>query len=484
MSALQIERNGALETIYTPLAHQARFHASTAPNCIMAGGAGTGKSLAIRYDAFMRALVVPRFRAVILRRSMPELKISQLEQVPFDAHKLGLPPQAWHATDHVLRFPNGSIVKFDHYEDEQSSPRFLSSEYEAIYLDEMATFTLKQFLFIQSRARTSIPNLRPIVRGGTNPVGVGASWVKRFFLDKNVSTEDNPGYVAANYEYIHSTVDDNTYVDLKEYETRLNSLPSEALRRALRHGEWVTEGQAFPEWREALPGGAPWHVIDQLPTYRGHSILDAPHIEIVRVVDWGYSASGNPGMCLWFACLTDGSAIGFKEYVFKETLPADAAAEIRRQSEGLRVRYTVGDTAMWQEHEGPSIAEHFASAGVSMIEADKARTPGWVQLHVWLRETIDTGAAQYPRLRFLRSGCPVTIRTLPQMVLSPKDPSDIETTNVEDEGADCSRYFVMSRPGRSHEKPADPALLWMFKEIEKKKRLGRRLGSEATRRLM
>jgi hypothetical protein len=450
----------------------------------MEGGAGSGKSKAIRFDAYMRCLMVPRFKALILRRSMPELRLSHLDEVPFDAERLGLSRDAWHATNFTLRFPNGSTVVFAHVEDDATIARYLSSQFDAIYFDELATFSLRQFLFISSRARTDKPGLIPIVRGGTNPVGAGAAWVRRYFIAKDVSADELPGYVASEYETIHSTIDDNPHVDKAMYEKRLNQLPSEALRRALRHGEWVIEGQAFSEWREATGDGRPWHVVDVMPTYRGRPIQEAEHIEIVRVIDWGYASAGNPGMCQWYACLTDGSAIGFMEYVFKETLPRDVARMLTEMSAGLRVRYTVGDTAMWQEHEGPSIAEHFSEAGVGMVEADKARIPGWVQLHIWLRETVNDGLVERPRLAYLRHGCPTTIRTLPQMVVDPANPADIVTRGVEDEGADCGRYFVMSRPGRSHEKTTDPALAWMFKEIAKRKRIGTRLGSEATRRVM
>ena len=70
------------------------------------------------------------------------------------------------------------------------------------------------------------------------------------------------------------------------------------------------------------------------------------------------------------------------------------------------------------------------------------------------------------------------------MIVDPVKPMDIVTRGVEDEGADCARYFVMSRPGRSNEKKADPAIAWIFKDIAKRKRVGSRLGSEATRRIM
>ena len=285
-----------------------------------------------------------------------------------------------------------------------------------------------------------------------------------FFLDKNVFEAEIPGYDPADWGYQHCTVDDNPAID-EGYKQVLNTLPTEALRRALRDGEWVVDGVFFSEWRPVLDK-KPWHVIETLPTYRGRPIIEAPHIEIVRALDWGYSAAGNPGFCLWIAMLPDDSAIVFQEYVFKETLPKDAAEEILRRSLGMRVRYTVGDTAMWQEHEGPSIAEHLAAAGLGMFEADKSREAGWISVHNWLREVRDTGVEKYPRMRFLKDGCPALIRAMPDMVVNPINPADMLTTGVEDDGPDCVRYFSMSRPGASRP-PApdvDPHILEMRKK--------------------
>jgi len=477
LNAVVVEKHGKKEILYTPYPHQSRFHAATSPNCLMEGGGGSGKSLCMRWDAYLRCLAVPRFRALILRRSMPELRMSQLAAVPFEAEQLGLAKDAWHSTFNILRFPNGSTLEFGHIEDDQALPRYLSSEFEAIYFDELATFTLRQFKFLASRARTTKLKLTPIVRGGTNPVGTGAGWVRRYFITKQVSKDEDAVYDPKEYESIHCNVDDNPSVNLADYENRLMGLPSDALRRAMRHGEWVIEGQFFSEWDVKR------HVIHDPPMYRGKPIWLAEHIEIVRVVDWGYSATGNPGVCLWFACLPDHSAICFREWAFRETLPADVAREIQRQSKDLRVRYTVGDTAMWQEHTGPSIAEQLAKAGLGMVEADKARIPGWVECHNWLKETVHWGTTEVPRLTFWDGGVPNTIRTLPEMVVDPKDPNDLVTTNVEDDAADCVRYFVMSRPGKSaNVKAENPAMAWMWKQIRKKRSNGDRLGTEARRR--
>jgi len=432
----------------------------------MSGGAGSGKSMCMRWDAYMRCLAIPRYQVLILRRTMPELRRSHLQEVPFDAEKLGLGPNAWHATHNELRFPNGSKVTFGHVEDEKAVSVYLSSEYDAIYWDELCTFTQAQFLFISSRARSSKPGFRgkEVIRAGTNPIGVGAGWVKKMFIDKSVTHDELPGYDPDAYENIHSTLDDNPYLS-EEYAKSLLSLPTEALRNAMRHGEWTVEGQFFQEFRPTVDGVG-WHVIEHLPTFRGRPMIEV--CDVVRAIDWGYSRAGNPGYCGWFAVLPDHSAILFQEYVFSETLPADAAREILRRSAGMKVSYTVADSAMMAEHSGPSIAEHFARAGISLIEADKEREAGWITMHNWLQEILDDGVNRYPRLRLLRDGAPHAIRTLPEMVVSPTNPADMVTKNVADDAADVIRYFVMSRPGRpaTPGKTVDPYLMQMIRKAQ------------------
>lgn len=476
---LWVERGGKLECIYTPLPHQKKFHASTTLNCIMEGGAGSGKSKAMRFDAYMRCMAVPRFRALILRRSMPELRMSHLDEVPFDAERLGLKKEAWHSTNFTLRFPNGSVVVFAHVEDDATIARFLSSEWDCIYFDELTTFTLRQFLFLSSRARTTKPGLVALIRGGTNPIGPGATWVKRFFIDHDVSEREFPGYQPSDWEAQHSTVRDNTHVNLADYRKKLQMLPSEAMRRAMEFGEWVIEGQFFSEWsdvRRIIKNEEPveWHVIETCPTVKGRPVFFHKNYEVVRVVDWGYAVEGNPGMCQWWVCMPNGSAICFQEYVFTQTLPEDVAHEIQMRSVGMKVRYTVGDPQMFTEHEGPSIAELFAVAGLSMIEADNNREGGWINVHKWLQETVHDGLRERPKIMFVKAECPVSIRTIPAMTVDPKNPNDMITKGVEDEASDDMRYFVMSRPGASKIPKPNPNVQWIFDAIAKRKRQQRR----------
>lgn len=497
---LYVERNGEVECVYAPLPHQELFHGATQRNVIMEGGAGSGKSLAIRMDSYMRALSTPGFTALILRRSYPELYLSHLQHVAFDVKRLGLPDTAWHKSESTVRFkhpstPEGkpqpdSVVVFGYVESDETTARFLSSEWCAIYFDELCTFSLRQFLFLSSRARTTIPGLRPIVRGGTNPIGSGASWVRRFFITKKVKFDEAPSYNPDDFLALHSTVRDNKYVDQKEYLARLQALPSEALRKAMDQGEWVIEGQYFSEWTEtrATDDGElrPWHVIHELPLVKGRPLTECSWIKIVRVIDWGYAVNG-PGHCTWFACMTDGSALGIQEWSFSQMLPKDVAKGIKSRSRGMKVSFSVGDPQMWKEHSGESIAETFERNGVPMIEADNERIPGWVRVHTLLRDTIDDGFGPRPLLQFYvgenGEGCPVIARTMPEMVVDPRNPEDMLTTGVEDHGPDTVRYFAMSRAAPSKEdRPGVPENLRFVLAYVKGKQAQRRGWSNAVRR--
>lgn len=481
------DKKGKHHCLYIPTDLQDEFHQATQPNVLMEGSRGGGKSMSMRFDAYMRCMAFENFKAVIIRRVMPELKKSHLVHVQREADLLGA---IYNRGEFTVRFPEtNSFLKFDHADDDKGVEKYLSSEWDAIYFDELVTFNLREFLLISGSARTTTESGRvATVRGGTNPVGRGARWVKAYFLEKNPSYEEAPDYDPAEWHAIHMDMDDNPHVHLESYERRINALPTEALRRAYRHGEWVTEGAAFEEFRETKDG-RPWHVVDEIPRIKGVPITQLAWVEIVRIVDWGYSEAGNPGCCLWVACLPGHTALVFQEYYFRKTLPADAAKEIARRSEGLKIRYTVGDPAMFREHQGESIAETFAREGISMIDGDNERESGWIRLHAWLRETVDDGHGnEQPRLQLYRGaagdGCPTVARTLPDMVVDPKNPADIETRGVEDEAADCLRYFAMSRPAPSRE-PAtlhDPGVLADLAFLERQRHRQGRLGSEATRR--
>jgi phage terminase large subunit len=472
--------DGRRVVLYNPTPRQDAFHMATAPNVLFGGAAGGGKSHCLRWDAYMRCFSQPGYRALLLRRTYPELADTHIERVIQDVavfKALGLNVE-FVKSEFKLRFlDNGSVLQFGHCEDDSTVSKYLSTEYDAIYFDEASTFEERHYLWISSRARSTKPGVMSIVRCGSNPGGTGALWLKARFIDKDYQTEGDEEYLPEEYHFIRSLLTDNPHLG-DDYRKRLLALPSPALRRAYLYGEWdVFEGQEFAEWK------ADEHVVDTLPHINGVPITEIPWIEVFRAVDWGYSENG---CCGWYACLPDGRLIKFKEYVFKNTIAKKVAKTIKEMSRGLRIRYTTADPSMWMKGGamGESIAETFGKAGVGCIQADNDRINGWQRLHHWLVEKA--GQDQTPLLQFYKHGCPYTIKTLPIQVSDPRKPGDIKTKGVEDHGADETRYAVMSRPAPSINKPRKVTLPgtigWEVKRILDKQRRGTRLGAESVRR--
>ena len=427
----------------------------------------------------MRCLSEPGYRCLLLRRTYPELADTHIERVYLEAAGLGA---TYSKTEYKLRFPNGSVLQFGHCEDDSTVSKYLSTEYDWIGFDEASTFEEHHYLWISSRARSTKPGVTALVRCASNPGGVGALWLKRRYLDKDIAFEEDEGYDPANYEFIPSRLTDNPHLG-DDYRQRLLALPSAALRRAYLYGDWDTfEGQEFQEFR-AEKDGVPWHIAEELPTLNGKVITEIPWIEVFRCLDWGYSENG---CCLWIACLPDGRLLVFQEYVFKGVITARAAKTIKEMSRGLRIRYTVADPSMWvkEGHIGESMAETFGRNGVGLIQADNDRMNGWQRLHHWLTETASDPPR--PLISFWRKGCPYLIRTLPLMVSDPKRPGDIKSKAVEDHGADALRYGVMSRPAPSLYRPrkviVPGSIGWEVQRILKKQRRHSVLGAESVRR--
>lgn len=77
------------DVLYVPTLALRPFHASRKPNCLLHGGRGGGKSHGLRYDFHMRAVTIPDFPYLIVRRTMPELRRSHLMFLTREMAKLG-----------------------------------------------------------------------------------------------------------------------------------------------------------------------------------------------------------------------------------------------------------------------------------------------------------------------------------------------------------------------------------------------------------
>lgn len=200
------------------------------------GAAGGGKSDALLMAALQFA-EVPEYAALILRRSLVQLKKpgALLDRARDWLHARG----SYNASEYRWRFPAGSTLQFGYCDNEQDVRHYLSSEFQFIGIDEATEFTEYQirYLFSRLRRRRSIPvPLR--FRLASNPGGVGHEFVKRRYITE-------PG----ERVYIPARLDDNPGIDAREYLSSLAELDP-ITRAQLLAGDWdAYQGGRFRrEW--------------------------------------------------------------------------------------------------------------------------------------------------------------------------------------------------------------------------------------------
>lgn len=450
LQRLSIDHGLFEDVLYSPTRIQRAFHGSTKPNCIMEGPRGTGKSQAIRFDAHMRAMAVPGWSYLIVRRHLTDLHKSHLTFMKGEMKKLG---GTYNKNEYTAYYPNGNMGFFAYCEHLGDIENLLSSQYGGVYLDEITTFTWEMITRIGSCARVEDDSdLIAFVKGGTNPLGVGAAEVKRYYITKTVTRDENPEYNPDDYEAIRTTPDDNPYLDWEQYRKRLGTL-SEKYKKAWLHGEWINEGSYFLEFSPTREG-RPWHVIKKLPTINGKSILHPDnwsYVRFYRSTDWGFRP--DPAVCHWYAVLSNGHVIVFMERTWRETVAADVAKGVKRESGDMRIVDTFSDPTMFRKQGETefSIADRFESNGVPLVPSINDRTMFGRAICDYLNTTLFDGNIEeatpeeidlrsYPKLQILdedgRMGCPKLIQTLPDIQSDARD-----ATRIADGGED---HYVVS----------------------------------------
>lgn len=461
MIALYTERRtagksvGVSEPFWVPLPPQVNFLEVNAKRKLLGGAAGGTKSNTAIRGAVRLAMMYPRLSILVVRKSFPELERTHIRTLRRDADTLGY---TWHEKPPEARFTNGSVIECGHLDDADAVQKYLSSEYDLIVCEEGVQFDPDGQFELWSRARTSNEAVKtaggPWVWVVTNPGGPSHHLLKSLFILKTPDTERYPAlartYRPEEWAYIPTTLDDNPYLDT-DYE-RLSLSGLRATRYAqLRQGDWdAVEGAFFEEWgpqhkRTVVPpDGARW----------------------VEALDWGYI---QPGCAGWYVQLSDAHWHKVQDWKFKLMTPAEVAkgmlerrAEIAQRyalGRTIPVSYTVFDTAMDNQQGGETQAETFRRPPYSfrMRPASKIRArdaeSGWARVHSWLRLAPDG----VPWLTVDPDWCPYTCRTIPSLTADAHNPEDVDTTQ-DDHAADETRYFVMSRPPLTIERPREAAV--------------------------
>lgn len=405
---------------------QMDFLAAGETDVLYGGAAGGGKSYAMLVDP-LRFAHRAAHRALILRRSMPELR--ELIDKSRELYPKAFPGCKYREVEKLWTFPSGAKVEFGFLERDADVYRYQGQAYSWIGFDEITHLPTEfSWNYLASRLRTTDSEITPYMRCTANPGGVGAGWVKKRYISPSMPNDSFIGDDGITRKFIPARLSDNPYLaEDGRYEQMLKSLPP-TQRRQLLEGNWeVAEGAAFTEFDRDI------HIIEP---------FDIPlHWERVKGLDYGYASES---ACVWATIDPNDNTLIIYRELYRKNLLATELAEMLTNMElndPMSVRGVL-DTACWSRTgtTGPTVAETLIQGGHKLRPADKNRIAGKIQIH----EHLKVQPSGRPRMQIFNT-CPNLIRELQSIPLDKNNPEDVNT-HAADHAYDALRYLIMSRP--------------------------------------
>ena len=371
---------------YDPSPVQKEFHALRVDEALFGGSAGPGKSLTLLMDPLDQVVVEhERCRngevqwgrstgwAIHFRRELPRLeetiKRSKLYYGDLDQGA------RYDEQKHIWTFSSGYRIQFAHMKDPDSFLNYRSSQFTALYFDELVEFERDQYLEMVTRVRSTDRVLQKMlkVRSASNPA---PGWVREHFVDpspagrvvlrKTIELDDGEK-VQRTRMFLPARLSDNPdVVYRKQYEANLKDKPVH-IKAALLYGDWYIVAGAFfaEEWTPTA------HVIQPFRIPRDWKRF--------RSGDWGYKS---PCVILWWAVTPDNELVCYRERTFRRKLAIEVAESIKAieqhdgewdEKRGASRCLGPMDTQLWEErgHRGPTMASDMAGVGVGWTKANK-----------------------------------------------------------------------------------------------------------------
>lgn len=423
-----------------PNPKQILFYESEAKHTAYGGARGGGKSYAMRRKLVMLCMRYDGLSVLLLRRTLAELRKNHV--LPLQSELNGY--AQYKKDERAFVFPNGSRLELGYCDNEGDLLQYQGAEYDVIGFEEATNFKEEWIRFISTALRNTRKDFSTRIYYTCNPGGVGHSYIKRLFIDREFRDGEKP----EDYVFIPARIYDNKPLmeANPDYIRLLEALPAHK-RKAHLDGDWnVYEGQVFEKFRNN-----PEHYTDRRFTH----VIEAFEIPetwtIYRSYDHGYA---KPFSCAWWACDYDGrlyrilelyGCVPREENVGVKWTTDEIFAEIariEREHRWLRGKHISGvaDPAIWASDGGPSIAETAERHGIYFERGDNKRIAGWMQVHT--RLAFDENGIP---MMYIFENCRQFIRTMPTLQYSTVSPEDIDT-NMEDHIADETRYMCMARP--------------------------------------
>jgi phage terminase large subunit len=390
------------------------------------GSRGGGKSWAVRRKASLLCLKYSNLKVLLLRRTFPELEANHILPLKLELNKLA----TYSVSKKQFSFPNGSVLKLGYCKNENDVDQYQGQEHDVIFFEEATLFSEGQLVIISTCLRNVRTDFSPRIYYTCNPGGIGHSYIKRLFIDKEYEGDENPD----DYTFIPASVFDNEILMKNDptYISLLNNLP-EDLRRAHRDGDWdALSGQFFKEFKRET------HVIEPF-------VIPDRWLKYVAI-DYGLDCTA----AYWIAADADGYCYVYKELWMKNLIISEAARHILELSKGedIKYYYVPPDLMSKRQETGKSAITIFQENGIVAIITRSNRHAGWLATREMLKirtKGINDGIAEGKPMLSIFNNCTKLIKHLPMIQRSDRDPNDISLEPHDlTHSVDALRYFCVT----------------------------------------
>jgi len=347
-----------LEHAYASSGAARELFLSHAPEVLLSGAAGTGKSRACLEKLHAMCLRYPGMRALIVRKTATSLTSTALvtfrEYVAREALASG--EVRWYGGSPQeaasYRYLNGSVIVVGGMD---KGDKIMSSEYDAAYVQEATELTEDDWEKITTRLRNGRTPFQQLM-ADCNP-GPPHHWLKRRSdagrcQMLNSRHQDNPRYFTGG-----AWTDEG-----RVYLERLDALTGVRKER-LRYGRWAAaEGLVYDGFDSAV------HLSTVLNS-RSHPPDAWPRW---LSVDFGYT---NPFVAQWWTADPDGRLYMYREIYMTHRLVEDHAKQIEKLRKSQN-RMEPPFQAVVCDHDAEDRATLERHLGVSTVAAHKDVLPG------------------------------------------------------------------------------------------------------------